>query len=357
MPYRTLHLQNFRSYADRVVTFGDAVNVIVGPNGSGKTNLLEALYVLSTGSSFRVADRDLTRHDADLWRLEAAYDDSARVVAYDASLPKQQKQFSLDGVKRLRLGHDHKLPVVLFEPEHLRLLHGSPVRRRDYLDDLLSRLQPDFSRVHSRYERTLQQRNSILKEANQTGIGPEALDDQLFAWDISLAELAESIVERRRGLLTYMNQQLGAVYSQIAKRPHELLTEYLSVTHADNYKHALITQLHTHRAQDIRRGYTSVGPHRDDFSVHINGSEANLTASRGEIRTIVLALKMLELALFGSQSVRPPLLLLDDVFSELDQSRRTELAGVARQYQTVITTTDADSAGEFATADTVRIAL
>lgn len=339
MPYTHLSLQGFRSYQNFSVAIDPGVTIVVGPNGSGKTNLLEALYVISTGSSFRAGDKDLLAHQADWFRVEARHDDTERVLMYDSTNPQSPKHFKLDGVKRTRLSYQHKIPVVLFEPDHLRLLNGSPAARRDYLDNVLARLQPDFARSHSQFERALLQRNNILKRAERRSV---ALDDQLFAWDIKLTELAEHIVERRLGLIAFINARINDLYSHIAAAPSKVRLDYESSVLFAGYKQHMLSALDASLDKDLQRGFTGVGPHRDDFSVHLNDARSATTASRGEIRTLLLTLKMIELQLLQDQQAHPPLLLLDDVFSELDMVRRQTLATLARPYQTIITTTDAD---------------
>jgi len=339
MPYHRLTLQNFRSYDSYAVALSQGVTIVVGPNGSGKTNLLEALYVVSTGSSFRASDRDLVRRDAPWFRIEAQHDDDLRVLTYSLEETQSPKHFNLDGVKRVRLSHQQKIPVVLFEPDHLRLLSGPPSARRDYLDGVLSRLQPDFARARSQFERALLQRNNILKHAERRS---PVVDDQLFVWNIKLAELSEQIAERRLGLIEFINQHIDELYSHIADMPSKVHLEYESELSAGHYKQAMLTRLDSQLDKDIARGFTGVGPHRDDFAVHLNGARSDVTASRGEMRSLLLTLKMIELQLLSDQSTRPPLLLLDDVFSELDSVRRRTLAMLARPYQTIITTTDAD---------------
>lgn len=339
MPYKNLKLQGFRSYDTYAAKLQSGVNIVVGPNGSGKTNLLEALYVISTGTSFRAADRDLVRHDAPWFRIEAAYDDDIRILTYSLEETQSPKHFNLDGVKRVRLGYQQKIPVVLFEPDHLRLLSGSPSARRDYLDSVLARLQPDFARARSQFERALLQRNNILKHAERRS---QALDDQLFVWNIKLAELSENIAERRLGLIDFMNDHIDELYSHIADTPSKVHLEYESDLAVAHYKQAMLSRMESQLDKDILRGFTGVGPHRDDFALHLNGARSDVTASRGEMRSLLLTLKMIELNLLSEQNVHPPLLLLDDVFSELDSVRRRTLATLARPYQTIITTTDAD---------------
>lgn len=339
MPYKNLKLQGFRSYDTHAVALNPGVTIVVGPNGSGKTNLLEALYLISTGTSFRAADRDLVKRGAEWFRVEAQYDDDERVLTYSLVDTASPKHFSLDGIKRVRLSYQQKIPVVLFEPDHLRLLSGSPAARRDYLDSVLSRLQPDFARARSQFERALLQRNNILRHAERRS---QALDDQLFVWNIKLSELAENIAERRLGLIAFMNEHIDELYSHIADAPSKVHLEYETTLSTSGYKAAMLRQLDTQLERDIIRGFTSVGLHRDDFALHLNGARSDVTASRGEMRSLLLTLKMIELNLLSEQHTHTPLLLLDDVFSELDAVRRRTLATLARPYQTIITTTDAD---------------
>jgi DNA replication and repair protein RecF len=337
--YTSLQLQNFRSYADYAVEFEPGVNIVVGPNGSGKTNLLEALYVLSTGSSFRAADRELVRRGSEWFRIEGWYGEHQRILTYRLQAETVDKQFSLDGTKKARLTHVQRVPVVLFEPDHLRLLRESPALRRDYIDSLLTKLQPDFSWLKHQFERVLTQRNAVLKRR----LPHTQLEDHLFVWDIKFAELAEQIVSRRRDLIALLHRSLSEVYSTIAHQPHEVAISYDSSVPGDNYHASLLKLLSARLPRDTERGFTGVGPQRDDFSVQLDGAPAAAAASRGEVRSLLLALKIIELRLLAEQQDTPPLLLLDDVFSELDASRRQSLAELAKSYQTLITTTDADA--------------
>lgn len=338
--YRALTLHNFRSYTEYSAEFSDGVTIIVGPNGSGKTNLLEALYVLSHGTSFRGADRDMVRRDGDWFRLEATYDGLERVMTCQLGIDaKIEKQFVLDGVKKARLLHAQRVPVVLFEPDHLRLLRESPSHRREYIDTLLAKLKPDFTWTKHQFERVLLQRNNILKRR----LPPAQRDDQLFVWDIKFAELAEQIVRQRKELVAKWNEAMGGVYSDIARRTHTVRVDYESTVDAEDYRAGLLKLLQHNAARDSERGFTTVGPHRDDIVVYLDDAPAATAASRGEMRSLLLSLKIIELRMLHELNDAPPLLLLDDVFSELDASRRQALAALAKDYQTLITTTDADA--------------
>ncbi len=338
--YSSLTLHNFRSYAEYSVEFEPAVNIIVGPNGSGKTNMLEALYVLSAGTSFRGVDRDMVARGSDWFRLEAAHGGLQRVMTCQIEPDsKVDKQFTIDGVKKARLLPAQRVPVVLFEPEHLRLLRDSPSHRREFMDVLLAKLQPDYTWLKHQFERVLLQRNNILKRR----LPPAMRDDQLFVWDIKFAELAEQITSRRRALVAQFAEQISEVYSGIARHTHHVDLAYESTVTGSDYRASLLKALQTNAARDSERGFTTVGPHRDELLVALDGAAAATAASRGEMRSLLLSLKIIELRLLHAHHDTPPLLLLDDVFSELDSSRRQALAALAKDYQTLITTTDADA--------------
>lgn len=343
--FSSISLNNFRSYAQKSLSLSGGVTIIVGPNGSGKTNIVEALYVLCSGGSFRNADRDMIKHGEPWFRLEATYGDRSRVLTCKADeLSKIEKQWLLDGSKKARLPHSHRLPVVLFEPDHLRLLRESPSHRRDYLDALLAKIQPDFIWLKHQFERVLLQRNMILKKR----LPPTLRDDHLFAWDIKFVDLAEQIVSRRCALLGEFNRQMSQIYSSIAGKNHDVKAQYQSTVSAEDYRAGLLRALQQNAWLDAERGFTTVGPQRDDFAILLDNSLAATSASRGEIRSLLLSLKIIELQKIEEAYKTPPLLLLDDVFSELDSSRRSALAKLADQYQTFITTTDADIvAGNF----------
>jgi DNA replication and repair protein RecF len=315
------------------------VNIVVGPNGSGKTNLLEALYVLSTGSSFRGQDRDMLKHGEEWFRLEGRFGEEQRVLTYRVQGESVDKQYVLDGTKKARLTHQQRVPVVLFEPDHLRLLRESPTKRRDYMDHLLIKLHPEVSWTKHQFERVLTQRNAMLKRR----LPAAQLEDQLFAWDLKFAELAEQLVDRRRQLITALQASATDIYSSIARRPHKVVVGYESTVPSEDYRAGLLKLLHARLPRDVERGFTSVGPQRDDFTVLLDDAPSATSASRGEMRSLLLTLKIIELRLLAKQHDATPLLLLDDVFSELDSARRQALAELAKTYQTLITTTDADA--------------
>lgn len=335
MTFAYVRLQHFRSYSDESFEFAPGVNIIVGPNASGKTNLLESVLVLARGSSYRVHDADLVQFEQPWARLDGGMGDGSERIVKLVQQPRPSKSYDIGGKPLKRLLSQHQLPVVLFEPNHLLLLSGSPDGRRAYLDDLLEQTQPGYGQVRQQYARTLRQRNALLKR------GPAAAG-QLFPWNLRLSELAGTIVRARQVLADQLNAKLPELYTALSHSPAAVSLQYRARWDPEQYETQLLKKLESNQELDLQRGFTGNGPHREDFSVTYNGHEASESASRGEIRTAVLALKILELEILEQVTGQPPIILLDDVFSELDGSRRKLLTSYIERYQAFITTTDAD---------------
>ena len=308
----------------------------MGPNASGKTNLLEAVIALGIGSSFKAKDNELIQFNRPWARLEGNFDSHVRTLKIKAGEPAVK---SLDiGTKTLtRVRLEHTQPLVLFEPNHLLQLTTSPQARRDYIDELITKTDPAFGQINRLYKRVLAQRNSLLKKS------PSAIASQIFAWDVRLGELGSQIVSARLSLIGQLNQNLSKTYSQIAKKKASAAVSYKPLAPADVYATKLVDRLKKDLPRDIERGFTSDGPHREDISFVINGHPINSSASRGEIRSLLLALKILELDLVETAREQKAIFLLDDVFSELDNLRRQALVKAIRSHQAIITTTDADA--------------
>lgn len=329
---QTLHVKYIRSHAEYSLTFSPEVTIITGENGSGKTSLLEAIYVSLQGASFRGSDRELLQKDSPWWKIDVIFDgQQTRTIKFDPEKTTSRKQFVIDGKTTARLPIKYKYPVVLFEPEDLRLLHGSPTRRRQFIDRFITQLNPLYGPVLRKYERALKQRNNLLKNAYMK-------DDELFAWNVALAEHGSYIIEQRIAFIEQINQNLASLYQDIAGTHDEVSIHY-SHTFVGDSKQKLLNELHTHRERDRYVGYTSVGPHRHDVIFSINDSPALSTASRGEARTIVLALKFLEVAIIEQLTGKSPIVLLDDVFSELDTKRQQALSERIEGYQIIMTST------------------
>ena len=332
-----LRLQHFRSYEDAAFELGAGVNIIVGPNASGKTNLLEAILMLARGGSYRAKDGELVMFDKEWARLDADLPNSKRTLKLQRQPDgKANKSFEIDGQNLARLSPARTMPIVLFEPNHLLLLNSSPDLRRTFLDDLLEQTVPSFGATRRHYKRVLAQRNTLLKR------NPHNLNEQLFVWNIRLGELGGQIVRERSRMVERFAERAGGLYDSLTGKKHDVGLQYRSQFAPDQYETALLHKLELSVDLEVARGFTAYGPHRDDLEVFIGGHTVQESASLGEIRTMVLALKIMEMQLVEEHRGEPPMLLLDDVFSELDGKRRHALTDFLKDRQTFITTTDAD---------------
>ena len=334
-----IKLYHFRSYGLYETTLAPGGTVIVGPNGTGKTNLLEAIYVALRGSSFRGSLADCMQHNQTQTIIYLETDNTSRRLQLlrtaDGTI---NKEFTINDSRSKLLPRKHRLPVVLFEPSELRLISSSPSRRRDFLDGVLSRLDTQYEATLRAFHRTLLQRNELLKHPHET---TQNWRDHLFAWDIKFVQLATHIAQARAEFLAKHEMTLSNVYAALAGRKTAFAAAYQANASLDRYEQSLLDRLQRARDYEITTGHTSAGPHREDFTIFLHSQPAIKVASRGEMRTIMLAFKLLELELQTEASQSRPLILLDDVFSELDATREKLLQETIQHHQFVVTTTDA----------------
>ncbi len=337
MLFTDVRLQNFRSYHDSSFEIDPGVTIVVGPNTAGKTNLVEALLLVASGKTYRHTET-LIRRGQPWGRVDAHTNDNRlrSVKLRRSNDTSTDKEIEIDAKVYKRLPAHHRQPVVLFEPNNLQLLYREPASRRDYLDNFIESLDASYSKTITHYQRVLTQRNTLLKQ-------PRLDPSQLFVWNLRLVELAVDITAKRYQLLTTLNDRLGALYSTITGHKASLMAVYKTIVSQKAYSASLLKLLEVNLERDHARGFTGYGPHRDDMYFTFNeGGDMSMTASRGEIRTLLLCLKIIELELIEQATGTRPLLLLDDVFSELDSSRRKALTSFLQGHQTIITTTDAD---------------
>lgn len=329
-----LRVQHVRCHHDGVWQFPSRVTVFTGKNGSGKTSLLEALHSALRGTSFRGTDADLLLRGETWWRVDVRMaDDTTRVLKFDSTKQTGRKQFVIDDKTSYRMPPVKKYPVVLFEPDDLRLLHGSPARRRQFIDTFIGQLNPLYPAVVRKYERALKQRNTLLKQ-------PEVTPDDVFVWDMALAEYGAEMIRERTSVVERINASLADTYRSIAATPDDVSLHY-SHTMIDGVEQKIANDLRTNFGRDVALGFTSTGPHRHDLVSEFNGAPAITGASRGEIRSIILALKFIEVDVAAAATNQSPIVLLDDVFAELDESRQRRLAEKCRDNQMFITSTQA----------------
>lgn len=332
-----IRLQQFRSYTDDSFEIDPGVNIIVGPNASGKTNLLEAILVSCLGSSYRVKEAELIAFGAPWARIDAGTEHGTRTTKLVTSPNGMvKKEFVIYDQPLQRMLLPKTMPAVLFEPNHLQLLTGQPEARREYVDNLLEQLVSGYGTLRRQYKRTLAQRNRLLKQ------GRSAAGSQLFAWNIRLSQLGGEVASKRTELVAGLAKDIESLYGDLSHSEATVSLSYASSCQVEQYSSDMLHKLESSIDQDFERGFTTCGPHRDDLHIALNGKPTQIAASRGETRTMLLALKILELKLIEQTRNQKPILLLDDVFSELDGARRRALTEALAGYQTFITTTDAD---------------
>ena len=328
-----LWLTDFRSYPSLDLTLGEGLTAVLGPNGIGKTNLLEALGLLATLKSFRGAPTErLVRRGAERAVIRAVGRRDGREVLVELELAKGKTRAQVNR-QRLQRTRDllGALRVTVFAPDDLALVKEGPAVRRTFLDDLIVALDPRADAVVADIERALKQRNALLRQA--AGTLDAAAEGTLDVWDAKLAAAGHHLTVRRENALADLMPEVATAYADLAGVPTEIIATYERSWEGDD----LLAALTLARPNDLRRSVTSVGPHRDEITLTIDGFDSRTEASQGEQRTLALALRLAAHRLVAEEIGEPPLLLLDDVLSELDPDRAHALLANLPGGQTVIT--------------------
>lgn len=345
MRIHSIQLHQFRNYDNISIPFFDSIILFCGNNGQGKTNLLEALYVCGMGKSYRDGtDADLIQWNCQKGSIIVEFERNRIQQSIKVILSKgTKKELWVNKTKVSQRELLGTLNEVLFAPEDLQLIKGSPSLRRRFLDMEISQISPGYYRELLLYNRAVMQRNLLLKKMRyENGISVEE-------WDRQIASFAASIVKRRLQALHKMSILSGIIHKRLSNEEEKLAVSYRqpyyqqTVHTADNMVDAAwyYKLLKDRMEEDIYRASTSIGPHRDDLCFQINGADVKKYGSQGQQRTAVLSLKLSELEFIKSEVGEYPILLLDDVMSELDETRRQALLRYVRgRIQTFITTTD-----------------
>lgn len=342
---RDLDVARYRSFDGYRLSLDEGVTVLVGHNAAGKTNLIEALQLLTSGASFRhPAARELVREGEEGCALSLRLEGDGRVLDMGLTVRDGKRAFSRNGKRCPAAGVRGVLPSVLFCPDHLDMVKRSASVRRAALDDFGVQLNARYADLVSTYERTVGQRNALLKE-------PWCTRDMLGAWNESLAATGASLLVHRLSLLDRVRARLCGAYAQVAggeaadvryvSTIGDIPADAPRAEQREAAHAAFLSALDERADEELRRGLTLVGPHRDEIEFSIDGRAARAYASQGQQRTLVLAWKVAEVDVARDILGTAPLLLLDDVMSELDAERRAAfLALIGDDIQTVITTTN-----------------
>ncbi len=320
-----LSLKNFRNISELNISPGPAFNLLVGKNAQGKTNIIESISLISTGASFKASDfRDMirwgsTRAEVAAWALGAAGDDRIVVTMDDG-----RKSFLKNG-KRAVPSRSSRVCTVIFAPEEIMLIKDEPSRRRRYMDALISQVSPAHRTTVGKYEKVVRQRNRLLSD---TDISNSVREAGLRPWDEQLASLGARIITSRGSWCERLDEFIPLHYGGIAPADERARLKYAPCCTAGAVSEGplaiekeLARELARRRPDELMRGFSLVGPHRDDFRAMIGESEISHYGSQGQHRSFVLALKMAEMSLLRETTGEEPILLLDDVASELDQRR------------------------------------
>lgn len=340
----SLKLTQYRSYKQAEVHFHNEINLLIGENAEGKTNLLEAIFVLAMAKSHRTSlDKQLIHWNEEYAKIEGRVQNRHGRLPLDLVISNKGKKVKANHLEQRKLSeYIGRLNVVMFAPEDLNLIKGGPHVRRRFIDMEMGQVYPLYMHELSQYQKLLQQRNALLKDFGKQGSMLDILTDQLV-------NSAANIVRERKQFLNLLEERAAPIHHQISRGTETLTLMYKSSTKVSEEAELskMIEELKQRftdvREREIERGMTLIGPHRDDIGLFVNDRDVQTYGSQGQQRTTALALKLAEIELIASEVGEYPLLLLDDVLSELDSHRQSHLLDAIRgKVQTFVTTTNAD---------------
>ena len=339
-----LTLRNFRNYEDIVLTPHEGVNLFFGENGSGKTNLLEAIHYCALGKSHRITgDQSAVRigETFSVCDVKILTKGMHREITVRLIPNEQNKKTVLLDQKQIKRFSELMgcLQCVIFSPEDLGLVREGPSIRRRFLDMMISQINRNYFIALQQYRSGLEQRNALLK---RIGKNLEKGHGMLDVFEQAMAAPVSVIIAERKKIVEMLSDLASSTYREISGRDEEIFSVgyHSSFFESENIQEDFIHSLKKNREEDIRFGVTTAGPHRDDLLLSLNKKNMKVYASQGQIRTAALSMKLAQMKAFRKISGETPVLLLDDVMSELDKSRRMRLLDAIRDYQTFITCTD-----------------
>ena len=333
----SINLQNFRNYNILNINFDSETNIIYGDNAQGKTNILEAIYVSATTKSHRGnKDREMISFNEDESHIKSIVEKSGTVYRIDMHLKKNKsKGIAINGIPIKKASELFGIVnIVVFSPEDLTIIKDGPAARRRFIDMELSQIDKIYLNDLSNYNRILVQRNKLLKDL----YFKEDTIDTLDVWDMQLVNYGRKLIAARVGFIESLNKIIGKIHNNLSGNKEQLLIKYEPDICVENFE----KELARNRERDLRTKMTNIGPHKDDISFFINGKDVRKFGSQGQQRTAALSLKLSEIELVKSVIHDSPILLLDDVLSELDSNRQNFLLNSIKNIQTIITCTGLD---------------
>lgn len=331
-----LTLENFRSHNKLQLDFNSNNIAIIGNNAAGKTNVLEAIYYCFITKSFRSGQKKLINYNQDYlkintcFRLEKEYNLEYRLQSNGTV----KRTIKLNDVIKKSADIIGIQPVVVFLPDDVRIITDSPTYRRNMLNSVLIQTSKNYLLAVNKFQKIINQRNHLLYSLKHNRTNNT---DQLFIYNLQLADPISEIYNLRDELIEFINNRICTQYSKISSNKDKIKLEYLNTL--PKHKDDIVKYLEKYTQDDIRLGFSSHGPHKDELLINLNSSNTREGLSRGENRSLILALKLVELEYINQQTGIQPLLLLDDVLSELDDARQSHLLGSTNAKQTIITST------------------
>jgi DNA replication and repair protein RecF len=343
---KRVNLKKFRNYQALDLELGERVNIFYGQNAQGKTNVIESIYMASTGKSHRTSkDSELIMWDSEDAKIKIEFQKENEEKIVEMYLNRNlKKQIKLNGVKLSKIGElIGNLNTVIFSPDHMKIIKEGPVERRRFMDIILSQVNPGYYYNLVQYLKVLEQRNNLLNEAKKEGHALKTID----VWNEQLADFGTRIIITRHNFVDKICNMAADTHERISNGKEKLNLIYKSsIAYKDvsvnEIKKSFISALEKSISIDVKRGITSNGPHRDDILFFINDTEVRTYSSQGQQRTALLSLKISELKYMEAETEEMPILLLDDVFSELDIERQKYLVYYIKNIQTIITCTEVE---------------
>lgn len=339
MYFTGIELKNFRNYKDEKIEFHPKFNIIKGNNAQGKTNLLESLYIMSLGKSFRTnKDTEMIGFSEGFCHAKSEFVKEGTERNIEIILSKEGKSIVIDGYKAKKTSELLEIAyVVAFTPEDMKIVKDEPERRRRFIDRELCMLKPVYYSNLARYKKILFQRNALLKKGTCS-------DDLMEVWEKSLAEYGSRIIVERMNFVEQIKIISSTLHNQITEGKEKLELSYepsvLCKGSRSEIQHSFAERLKKERKQDLKRGSTGAGPHRDDIKINIDGVDVRNFGSQGQQRTVALSLKLAEINIIKEEKKEKPVLLLDDVLSELDEKRQEFLLRTLSDVQLFISTAE-----------------
>lgn len=345
MLVQNLEFTNYKNLQNDKITFGHNINIIYGNNAQGKTNLLEAIWIFSGNRSFRgVKDNEYILFGKEKASLSINFTSQGRkqqshiLFSLNANKTKCSRFVTVNEIpQKSMLALTNKLSCVIFSPNHLSLVKGPPTERRKFLNTAVYQVKPSYGKILSEFNESIIQRNALLKDISKHSSLMETLD----IWDTKVSNLAGKIIYDRLKYISILNEITSPIYSGMSCKKEKIQITYThnfpKDTTANEISEIILNKMQKNRTQDLRLGFTTVGPHRDDLDFFINEIPSKTFASQGQQRSIVLALKLAEADILYQKFKEPPVMLLDDVMSELDELRQNYILNSIKGKQIFVT--------------------